>query len=111
MMTEKTITEGKSNAIISYCTIIGTIVAYYLNNDKKNEFTSFHVRQSLGLWLTFFALGYIVGGFDSWLATLSWYIFFGILFSYGLLTAVTGRINTTPILGEFYQKLFSSIGR
>jgi len=109
-MTEKTITEGKSNAIISYCTIIGTIVAFYLNNDKKNEFTSFHLRQALGLWLTFFALGYIVGGFDSWIVTLSWYVFFGVLFSYGLITAVTGRTNPTPILGEFYQKLFKSVG-
>ena len=90
--------------------IIGTIVAFYLNNDKKNEFTSFHLRQALGLWLTFFALGYIVGGFDSWMVTLSWYVFFGVLFSYGLITAVTGRTNPTPILGEFYQKLFKSVG-
>ena len=109
-MTEKTIAEGKSNAIISYCTIIGTIVVYYLNNDIKNKFTSFHLRQALGLWLTFFALGYIVGGFDSWMVTLSWYVFFGVLFFYGLVTAVKGRTNPTPILGKFYQKLFKSVG-
>ena len=62
-MTEATIEEGKSNAIISYLTIIGTIIAFYLNNDKKNDFASFHIRQALGLWLTFFALGYVIGAF------------------------------------------------
>ena len=110
MMSENTIEEGKSNAIISYLTIIGTIIAFYLNNDKKNEFTSFHVRQALGLWLTFFAWGYIIGGFDSWFVTLGWYFFFGVLFIYGFMTAVTGRAEPTPILGKFYQKLFASLG-
>ena len=109
-MTEETIEEGKSNAIISYLTIIGTIIAFYLNNDAKNEFASFHIRQSLGLWLTFFALGYIIGGFDSWLVTLGWYIFFGVLFIFGFMTAVTGRTQPTPILGALYQKIFAGLG-
>ena len=109
-MTEETIEEGKSNAIISYLTIIGTIIAFYLNNDAKNEFASFHIRQSLGLWLTFFALGYIIGGFDSWLVTLGWYIFFGVLFIFGFMTAVTGRTQPTPILGTLYQKIFAGLG-
>jgi uncharacterized membrane protein len=111
MMTEQTVEEGKTNAIISYLTIIGTIIAFYLNNDKKNEFASFHIRQALGLWLTFFALGYIIGGFDSWLVTLAWYIFFGALFIFGFMTAVTGRTQPTPVLGAFYQKIFASLGR
>lgn len=109
-MTEQTIEEGKSNAIISYLTIIGTIIAFYMNTERKNEFTSFHIRQALGLWLTFFALGYIIGGFDSWLVTLGWYIFFGVLFIFGFMTAITGRVQPTPILGKLYQKIFSSLG-
>jgi len=111
MMTEQTIEEGKSNAIISYLTIFGTVIAFYLNNDKKNAFASFHIRQSLGLWLTFFALGYIVGGFNSWFVTLGWYIFFGVLFVFGLMTAVTGRTQPTPVLGLLYQKIFASLGK
>ena len=43
--------NGKNTAIISYLTIIGTIIAIILNNDKKNDFASFHIRQALGyLW-------------------------------------------------------------
>ena len=65
-MTEQDIDRGRQNAIISYITIIGVIIAYYMNNEdgKKSTFASFHIRQSLGLWLTFFALGYIIGSFN-----------------------------------------------
>ena len=109
-MTEKTITEGKSNAIISYCTIIGTIVAFYLNNDKKNEFAAFHIRQALGLWLTFFVLGYVISAFDSWLITFCFWMFFGVLFIYGFINALAGKPQTVPLIGDFFQKLFANIG-
>ena len=94
-MTEETIQEGRSYAIVSYITIIGTIIAFFMNN---------------GLWLTFFALGYVVGIFDKWIITLAFWLFFGILFIYGFINAVAGRPQTVPLLGEFYQKIFSSIG-
>lgn len=110
-MTEQTVEEGKSNAIIGYLTIIGTIIAFFLNQDKQNEFASFHIRQALGLWLTFFALGYIIGGFDSWLVTLAWYIFFGVLFIYGFMCAVTGRAVPTPLVGGLYQKILANFGK
>lgn len=109
-MSNQTIEEGKSTAIISYLTIIGTIIAVVLNIEKKNQFASFHIRQALGLWLTFFLLGYVVGSFDSWLITLCFWIFFGVLFIFGFINALAGKQQTVPLVGEFYQKLFSSIG-
>ncbi|NCO63021.1 MAG: hypothetical protein GW839_04345 [Flavobacteriales bacterium] len=109
-MSNQTIEEGKTTAIISYLTIIGTIIAIVLNIEKKNPFASFHIRQALGLWLTFFLLGYVVGSFDSWLITLGFWIFFGVLFIFGFINAVAGKQQTVPLVGEFYQKLFSSIG-
>jgi len=109
-MSNQTIEEGKTTAIISYLTIIGTIIAIVLNIEKKNPFASFHIRQALGLWLTFFLLGYVVGSFDSWLITLGFCIFFGVLFIFGFINAVAGKQQTVPLVGEFYQKLFSSIG-
>ena len=110
-MTEQDINDGKSNAIISYLTIFGTIIAFYLNNEKKNAFASFHIRQALGLWLTFFVLGYIVGNFDSWLITFGFYMFFGVLFIYGFINAVSGKAQTVPLVGDLYQEWFSSLGR
>ena len=54
METNQTVEEGKTMAIISYVTIIGLIIAFVSNNSKPNEFTSFHIRQSLGIFQDIF---------------------------------------------------------
>lgn len=110
-MTEETIEEGKTLAFVSYLTIIGTLISFFMNQDRRNPFTSFHVRQALGLWLLEMALGYIIGGFDSWMITGSFWIFFGLLFIYGAFGALTGRLNSVPFLGALFQKLFASLGQ
>ena len=101
--------NGKTLAIISYLTIIGTIIAMVQNSEKKNPFASFHIRQALGIILTFFALGYPIGYFDSWMVSSAFYIFFFILWIYGFLGAIQGQMNMVPLLGPFYQKIFKSL--
>ncbi|WP_295831461.1 hypothetical protein [uncultured Winogradskyella sp.] len=108
-MTDQTINEGKQFAIIAYITVIGTLIAFYLTQDKKNAFTAFHVRQGLGLWILFFILGYVVGGFNSWEITSAFYIFFLTLFAYGVIGAATGKLNKLPIIGDLFQKIFKSL--
>lgn len=108
-MTNETINEGKQFAVIAYITIIGTLIAYYLSQEKKNAFTAFHIRQGLGLWLLFFILGYVVGGFNSWEVTTAFYIFFLVLFSYGVIGAVTGKLHKLPLVGDVFQKLFKAL--
>ena len=54
-----TIEEGKTAAITSYILIIGVLIAMSMNGEKKNTFASFHIRQALGLSITFISLGLI----------------------------------------------------
>ena len=110
-MTNQDISEGKGLAIVSYLAVIGIIIAYFMNNDKKNPFTSFHIRQSIGLWLMFHLLGFVASSFDSWSVSSAFYIFFSVLFIYGLIGAIGGKAQTVPLLGEQFQKWFSGIGR
>ena len=109
-MTKEDIEIGRKNAIIAYITIFGVIIAYYLNNENKSAFASFHIRQALGLWLTFFALGYIVGVFDSWLISSSFYVFFAVLFVFGFINALSKKTQPIPLVGTFYQRIFSNLG-
>ncbi|MEY8849295.1 hypothetical protein AB9K26_10775 [Psychroserpens sp. XS_ASV72] len=101
--------NNDSLAIVAYITLIGTLVAFFMNKDKQNPLVSFHIRQALGLWLLQLFLGSFIGAFDSWMVTISFWIFFIVLFIYGILGAATKKMNVVPILGPFFQKLFASL--
>lgn len=110
-MTENEIKEGKTYAFVAYLTLIGTLIAFFMNQEKRNVFTSFHIRQALGLWLLYMILGYVVGGFDSWMLTMSFWVFFSVLFIYGIVGALQGKLHSVPLVGPFFQNLFKSIGQ
>lgn len=101
--------NGKTAAIVSYLWLFGVIIAYYMNNEKRYPFASFHIRQSLGLWLTYMIIGYISGYFDSWMISISFLVFFGVLFLYAILTAITGKMIPVPLVGNLYQKVFKNL--
>ncbi|MBU2062211.1 DUF4870 domain-containing protein [Flavobacterium frigidarium] len=104
-----TIESGKTAAITSYILGIGVFIAMSMNAEDKNAFASFHIRQALGLFLTFISLGLIVNNFDSLMISIPMWIFVFVLWSYGMLTAVKGETKPVPLLGELYQKWFKSI--
>jgi len=62
--------KSKNTAIVAYLTIVGSVIAIFMNQEEnKSEFASFHIRQALGLFISFFLLGYFVGYANSWTAT------------------------------------------
>jgi uncharacterized membrane protein len=101
--------QNKNAAIVAYLTIIGAVIAIFMNSENKNAFASFHIRQALGIFLTFFALGYPIGYFDSWMISSAFYVFFFILWIYGFLGALNGEEKKVPLVGDFYQNLFKSL--
>lgn len=112
-MTTQDIEKGKKNAIISYITLFGVIIAYYLNNEPENksEFASFHIRQSLGLWLTLIIVNLsITSKFDIFSLRAAVYVCFFTLYIYALTNAISGKAQKVPLVGGLYQKLFSNLG-
>ena len=103
--------DGKTLAVISYITLFGTLIAFFMNRDQRNPFVSFHIRQALGLWLLQLLLGYFISAFDSWMISVSFWVFILVLIVYGISGAMSGKYNEVPMLGPFFQKLFSSIGQ
>lgn len=102
--------EAKNIAVISYITIIGLIVAFVMNNDKKYPFARYHISQSLGLALTGLVLGIV-----AMIPILGWIIyilgFFVIVYMWimGLLNAVNKVEKPVPIMGKHYEKWFANI--
>lgn len=107
---EKVQNDGKVIAIVSYITLIGLIVAFIMNNDKKIPLASFHIRQSLGLVLSALVLSfvniipilgqvvYLVGG-----------VFLLVLWVMGLIGAINQKQEPVPVLGARFQEWFNSI--
>ncbi len=108
-MDAKTIEEGKSAAITSYILIVGVLIAMSMNSETKNPYASFHIRQALGLTLTFISLGLIISNFDSMMISLPMWIIVSILWSYGIFSAIKGETKPLPLLGNYFQKWLNSI--
>ena len=99
------------NSYITYKNIYNFAKSfYYMNNEKKNSFANFHIKQSLGLWLTYMIIGYVQGYFDNWMITTSFLVFFGVLFLFGIVNAISGKAIPVPLVGNFYQKIFAKLG-
>jgi uncharacterized membrane protein len=109
-MENNIIEKGKTAAITSYILIIGVLIAMSMNSgEEKNSFASFHIRQALGLSITFISLGLIISNFDSPMISASMWVFVSILWTFGIFNAINGQTKPVPLLGNYFQKWFASI--
>ena len=106
---ENSVEEGKTAAITSYILFVGVLIAMSMNSESKNSFASFHIRQALGISVTFISLGLIISNFDSLLISAPMWIFVFVLWSYGMFSAINGTTKPMPLLGNYFQKWFKSI--
>ena len=102
--------QGKNIAIISYLTVIGLIIAFVLNNEKKEAFSKFHIRQSLGLVLTSLAISVVnIIPILGWIVSLIGFFVLLYMWIVGLLNAINGREKVVPILGDKYSEWLKNI--
>ena len=104
-----TVEEGKPIAITSYILIVGVLIAWSMNSEKKNPFASFHIRQAFGLSVTFIGVGMIISSFESPMVTFPFWIFIMVLWTYGIITAIKGEMTPIPLIGKLFQKWLKSI--
>ncbi len=104
------ISEGKSIATIAYLTIVGLIIAFVMNSDKKNEFAKYHIRQSLGLAVTGLVLG-IIGLIPilGWIINILGFIVLVYMWVIGLMNAINEKQKPVPLLGKKYEEWFKNI--
>ncbi len=100
--------EGKTMAIISYITLIGTIIAYVMNNDKKNTFAAFHIRQMIGLGVFGLINSFGIGSF-SVKASMVISIALFVLWIIGFIGAIQGEEKKIPLVGDLFQDWFKGI--
>ncbi|MBL7473461.1 DUF4870 domain-containing protein [Robertkochia sediminum] len=101
--------EGKTTAIIAYLTLIGALIAIFMNQEPKNAFARFHIRQAFGVHLIYWAMGLIIGSLDIWMLQYSYWILFFALWAYGFVGAIQGKWYAVPVIGPWFQKWFTFI--
>jgi len=98
--------NSKTVSILAHITFIGTFVALIMNNQKKTEFGSFYVRQTLGLLILnligfftveIFFIGLIILVFDF----VVWII--------SLVNAINNKTTPIPVYGNMFQKWFKGL--
>lgn len=108
--------DQKTISWISYITIVGWIIAIVSYNGaaEKSALAKFHLRQSLGLNLTWMIIYsarkftfYSFGALEMAMSVLSLGLF--ILWLLGFIYAIQGQEKPVPILGDVYQKLITFI--
>jgi uncharacterized membrane protein len=93
--------EDKTVAILSYITLIGFIAAIIIHSNKKTKLGAYHLRQTLGLFLTSFLCIIPILG-------LILLLFLFVLWVMGLIAAINGQMKPVPLLGPLYQKWFGT---
>jgi uncharacterized membrane protein len=95
--------QSKVVAIVSYITLIGWIIALIMNQSKKTDLGSFHIRQALLIYIVGFILWWIP--IIGWLLNIAVFVFWIM----GLVYAAQGQQKEVPVLGSLAQKWFKSL--
>lgn len=109
--------EGKPAAIISYLSIIGWLISYFaIHKDKRTDLGSYHLRQTLLLYLVGFVLQiaqrifFSIMPFDTMGMLFNIvYLALFILWVIGLIGAIQGVKKEIPLIGKQAQTMFPSI--
>ncbi|SHE38506.1 DUF4870 domain-containing protein [Pedobacter caeni] len=108
--------NGKTAAIVSYLTLIGWLVAYFgMYKDKKTDLASFHLRQTLLLFIILFGLNIALSiviaimPFDGGLIYKIVYLGIFILWIIGFIGALQGEKKEMPLIGKAAQTMFPNI--
>ncbi len=106
--------NNKTLSIVSYITLIGWLISFFLGKENSNKLLKYHLRQSLGLFIIGFIFNVAITVLVSIIPSLSFLGYVGIIF---LVLLIIGIINASnevekplPIIGKMFEDKFGFIG-
>ncbi|MEZ4857834.1 MAG: hypothetical protein R2781_03415 [Flavobacteriaceae bacterium] len=98
---------GKTTAIVTYCTFIGFFIALSMNQEKKDTFAIWHLKNMFGLLIILFVaitLQYytVIGFYIHAIAAMFWLL--------SISMAIAGKQQGVPFLSEKFQQWFTFLG-
>lgn len=103
----------KVQSILSYLGILW-LIAFFVGKDQRNDLSKYHLKQSLGLFITAIVFNVGAGILLAIIPSLTFVIgiiglFFLILMVLGIITAANGVKKPLPIIGKFFDDKFNFI--
>lgn len=106
--------NNKTLSIVSYISIVGWLIAYFMGKEKADDLLKYHLRQSLGLAIVgiLFSVALNVVAMMvpalGILGMLSLIIF--ILWVIGIINAANAAKKPLPLIGNIFENKFAFIG-
>lgn len=98
--------SGKSTALIAYAPFVGFFIAFFINQDKRDPFATWHIKNMFGIFLLFIASMVIQSAIGYTLGDILWGICF-ILWIYCWIQAYRGQTKGIPLVSEKFQEWFT----
>jgi len=97
---------GKSTALIAYAPFVGFFIAFFINQEKRHPFATWHIKNMFGLFLLFISSMVIQTGIDFTIGDIFWAICV-VLWIYSWIQAFMGKEKGIPFLSEKFQEWFT----
>ncbi len=97
---------GKSTALIAYAPFVGFFIAFFINQEKRHPFATWHIKNMFGLFLLFISAMVIQTGIDFIVGDIFWAICV-VLWIYSWIQAIMGNEKGIPYLSEKFQEWFT----
>lgn len=102
----KNIPPEKTIALIAYAPFVGFFIAFFMNQDKKYPFATWHIKNMFGIFVLFIASMVIQSSINVMLGDVFWLICF-ILWLNCWIQALLDKKTGIPVLSEKFQDWFS----
>jgi hypothetical protein len=102
--------DAKTKAIIAHIPYIGWVIALVINMNQKEEYASYYIRQTLGIYLAGFLIGFFkIIPFIGYLFVLAGGMVVFIFWLMSLIWSITDVMKPVPVLGDKFQEWFKSL--
>jgi len=107
--------DNKTLSIVSYVTLIGWLISYFVGKENANSLLKYHLKQGLGVFIVGFCCNIVVGIISYIIPSIAMLlsslvsILFLILIIIGILNANKEIEKPLPLIGQMFVNSFKFI--
>jgi drug/metabolite transporter (DMT)-like permease len=97
---------GKTTALIAYAPFVGFLIAFFINQDEKHEYATWHIKNMFGLSILFIVALVVQSQINLRAGDILW-LLCCFLWIYCWIMAFLNKQKGIPFFSEKFQKWFT----